>query len=144
MSRVQKFPYLLIYLFLCLFKNLLLYHSLYHVVVRFPTFLQVSAIPGCQLSSFLSVQHFLAFSYFTCACFSELFVMEGFLSAFSLLNNLCWKSFNISIKKTFSFAQRTLLKTLPKVKPRLHELLYNVVLGRKNDILCSGNTKIYD
>ena len=35
--------------------------------------------------------------------------MEGFLTAFSLLNNLCWKSFNISIKKTFSFAQRTLL-----------------------------------
>ena len=70
--------------------------------------------------------------------------MEGFLSAFFLLNNLCWESFNISIKKTFSFAQRTLLKILPKVKPRLHELLYNVVLGRKNDILCPGNTKIYD
>ena len=35
--------------------------------------------------------------------------MEGFLTAFSLLNNLFWKSFNISIKKTFSFAQRTLL-----------------------------------
>ena len=68
----------------------------------------------------------------------------GFLSAFSLLNNLCWKSFNIFMKKTFSFANKTLLKILPKVKSRLHELLYNVVLGRNNDILCPGNTKIYD
>ena len=61
--------------------------------------------------------------------------MEGFLSVFSLLNNLCWN--------TFSFTQRTLLKILPKVKPQLHGPLdlYNVVLGRKNDILCPGNTK---
>ena len=61
--------------------------------------------------------------------------MEGFLSVFSLLNNLCWN--------TFSFTQRTLLKILPKVKPQLHGSLdlYNVVLDRKNDILCPGNTK---
>ena len=59
--------------------------------------------------------------------------MEGFLSVFSLLNNLCWN--------TFSFTQRKLLKILPKVKPQLHGPLYNVVLGRKNDILCPGNTK---
>ena len=119
---------------------MLLYHSLYLAVVRFPPFSKCQQYQDVS-SRFLSVQHFLAFPYFTCACFSELFVMEGFLSTFSLLSNLCWKSFNISIKKTFSFAQRMLLKILPKVKRRLHEPLYNVVLGRKNDILCPSNSK---
>ena len=45
MSRVQIFQiYLFIYL---LIWNLLLYHSLYLVVVSFPAFLQVTEMPGC-------------------------------------------------------------------------------------------------
>ena len=136
------------------FKNFLIYWLIYFfaylkfVIISFLvssgrkiSLLSPSVSNTRMLALVFSLQHFLAFSYFTCACFSELFVMEGFLSAFSLLSNLCWKSFNISIKKTFSFAQRMLLKILPKVKRRLHEPLYNVVLGRKNDILCPSNSK---
>ena len=46
MGRVQTFQ---IYWFIHFFAylNLLLYHSLYLVVVRFPAFLQVTEIPGC-------------------------------------------------------------------------------------------------
>ena len=35
--------------------------------------------------------------------------MEGFLTAFSLLNNLCWKSFNISIKKDFQLCSENVV-----------------------------------
>ena len=139
------------------FKNFLIYWLIYFfaclkfIIISFLvssgrkiSHLSLSVSNTRMLALVSSLQHFLALSYFTRACFSELFVVVGFLIAFSLLNNLCLKSFNILMKKTFSLAKRTLLKILPKVKPRRHGLLYNEVLGRKNDILCPGNTKIYD
>ena len=90
MGRVQKFPNLLIYSFLCLFKFIII--SFLVSRGRKISRLSPSDRNTRKLAFVSSFKYFLAFFYFTCACFSELFVVEGFLKAFFLLNNLCWKS----------------------------------------------------